>query len=180
MLEFCTKSNFALLHFKIMLLSTSLVQPSKWGILSGWPIDPDNWVHPEDITTASELIPSYRVVRREIHDSEYNLIRYGKKTFRAKPVLWQETRKPPFDVGEFVQVSGLFGIENPILGTVREVIWNPRRRFFEFLLQTVAGHHTTKLFREQDLLRVTRLNAHLVEKRPLITPENLGAKLVGA
>jgi hypothetical protein len=94
-------------------------------------------------------------------------------------VLWLEIRRPPFEVGDFVQVSGLFGIEDPILGTINEVIWNPRRRFFEFQLHTVAGRHATKLFREQDLLRVTRLNAHLVEKRPLTTPENLNAKLVG-
>ena len=173
------QANIAYLEFKIMILSSTLIQPPKWGVLSRWPVDPDDWVHPEDVATASELIPSYRVVRREIHDNEYNLIRYGKRSFRAKPVLWLEIRRPPFEVGDFVQVSGLFGIEDPILGTINEVIWNPRRRFFEFQLHTVAGRHATKLFREQDLLRVTRLNAHLVEKRPLTTPENLNAKLVG-
>ncbi|MBX3416259.1 MAG: hypothetical protein KF851_01550 [Pirellulaceae bacterium] len=162
-----------------MISKGSLIEPPRWGIINRWPNEPDDWIHPDDIETARELLPSIRVFRREVHSSDYLRLHYGRKSFRAKPTLWLEVGRPPFDVGDYLRVSGLFGIEYPLLGTVSEVIWNPRRSHFEFQLRTSAGGKLTKLYRAQELERVTKLDNRLTQLRPFGQSQNLPQKLIG-
>ncbi len=158
---------------------SAILEPPRWGVINRWPDDPNDWIHPEDVEVAKELLPSIRVFRREVHDADYLRLHYGQVSFRAKPVLWFEVCRPPFEIGDFLRVSGLFGIEYPLLGTVCEVIWNPLRNYFEFQLRTSAGKQLTKLYRERELERVTKLDVGMFRPAVMGRPANLMQKLVG-
>lgn len=66
----------------------------------------DDWIHPDDRSLVSKLIPSERLVRRESFDGTYYTYRYGNQSFRLKPVLWLPVRDEGLEIGDAVETIG--------------------------------------------------------------------------
>lgn len=95
-----------------------------YGYFSRWPEDGDGWVHPEDIELARRLLPSFRIWRREGTEGPYRVHRYGAERLRLRPALWIEAPYEGFDVGDPVAVRSQLKHHDPLLGFVREVLWD--------------------------------------------------------
>ena len=95
-----------------------------YGIYPWWPENGTGWIHPEDLETASSLIPGERIFRRDGRHGRYILLRYGDHRFRVLPTLWQPVAAEGFDVGDEVEVRSLLGKNDPGLAVIREMLWD--------------------------------------------------------
>lgn len=78
-----------------------------YGIIIRWPEDGQDFIHPSDLQVALKCIPSERLLRRESFDGEYYRYRYGKATFRLRPIMWRTIAHEGIDVGDEVEIIGL-------------------------------------------------------------------------
>ncbi len=104
----------------------------KYGYYPWWPEDGDDWVHPEDVAAAREIIPSPRVFRRDGERGEYVVLHYGDLHLRVKRTLWQEVEPEGFEVGDWVEVLSRGQHNTPRTGVIREMHWDPRSRSMRF------------------------------------------------
>jgi hypothetical protein len=96
----------------------------KYGHYPWWPVDGDDWVHPEDVALARSMIPSERVFRRDGGQGDYLLMHYGEVTLRVRRTLWQEVEPEGFEIGDWVEVRTR-GLQNePRTGTIAEMLWD--------------------------------------------------------
>lgn len=135
-------------------------RPKKWGVFLTWPEPGRDWVHPEDLWLAEQLIPSQRVFSRVDQDADFNLVAYGRHQIRMRPVLWLETSEPDYELGETVAIRSDGGRLDAQIASIREVLWNSRRREIEFELFR-AGRRIPGRFRARDLQGVAALGGHL-------------------
>lgn len=84
-----------------------------FGIIPRWPIDGDDFIHPDDREIATGCFPSERVLRRESFDGTYYHYSYGKFRFRLKPVMWLKVDHEGIDIGDQVETIGL-GLEREL------------------------------------------------------------------
>lgn len=96
----------------------------KYGCFPWWPVDGDDWIHPDDVAQARAMIPSERVFRRDGSEAEYLLLHYGDVTLRVRRTLWQEVEPEGFEIGDWVEVRTR-GMQNePRIGTIVEMLWD--------------------------------------------------------
>jgi len=100
----------------------------RFGYYPWWPEDGDEWLHPEDVELARDLIPSMRVFRRQGEQEPYVLLTYGDLKLRVKRTLWQEISSEGFEIGDWVEVLSRCGQNEPRTGTIREMVWDERAR----------------------------------------------------
>jgi hypothetical protein len=113
--------------FAVELITMDLpdLKPAaRYGYYPWWPQDGDDWLHPEDVALARELLPGPRVFRREGEHGVFSVLRYGGVRLRVKPALWQEVAWEGFDVGDWVEVLSR-GLQNtPRTGVIGEMQWD--------------------------------------------------------
>jgi hypothetical protein len=81
-----------------------------YGIIARWPIDGDDFIHPDDHDIATSCFPSERVLRRDSFDGTYYHYSYGKVRFRLTPVMWLKVDYEGIDIGDQVETVGI-GLE---------------------------------------------------------------------
>ena len=52
----------------------------KYGYYPWWPEDGNDWVHPEDVELARQMIPSPRVFRRDGEQGPFVILHYGDRS----------------------------------------------------------------------------------------------------
>ncbi len=105
-----------------------LKRPPVQVVLSRWPCDGDEWIHPDDRHLANRLLPSDRVFRCEDVEGPYNVLTYGDRILRIEPVLWLEVPDEGLRVGDQVEVLSRMGRNWPRIGFIREVLWQDSQR----------------------------------------------------
>ena len=132
-----------------------------WGAYLRWPANDTAWIHSEDLDTATELLPSNRVLKREKWDGEFYWLSYGDKKLRVRPSLW--TRVPDIDleVGEQVELLHRQGENDPGIFHIHEIMFCEVRNVLEFYLRR------DELVLERAFLRI--------DLQPLIVKHDLRA-----
>ena len=95
----------------------------KYGCYPWWPEDGDDWLHPEDVATAREMIPSPRVFRRDGEHGPFVVLYYGDVRLRVRRTLWQVVAWEGFEVGDWVEVLSRGMRNTPRNGVIREMHW---------------------------------------------------------
>lgn len=104
----------------------------QYGVYPWWPEDGDDWLHPEDVIAARQMIPSWRVFRRDGRKNSYSILHYGAVRLRARPTLWIKMHAEGYDLGNWVEVKSR-GIRNtPRTGIIREMRYNPWSKRIEY------------------------------------------------
>ena len=124
----------------------------KYGFYPWWPEDGDDWLHPEDVELARDLIPG-REWRRDGERGPYVVLHYGELRLRVKRTLWQEVPPEGFEIGDWVEVLTR-GMKNlPRTGVIREMHWEPRMRSLRY--QIAEGDvPVPNFYATEDLRRV--------------------------
>lgn len=109
----------------------------KYGYFPWWPEDGDDWLHPEDVAQARDMIPGARVFRREGDSGPFGVLHYGEVRLRARPTLWQEVAWEGFDMGDWVEVLSR-GMQNtPRTAVICEMEWDPRERALRYQVREI-------------------------------------------
>jgi len=106
----------------------------KYGCFPWWPEDGNDWVHPEDVSTARSMIPSGRVFRRDGQTGDYLLMHYGDITLRVRRTMWLEVEHEGFDLGDWVEVLSRGMRNEPRTGVIREMIWDETARAIHYFI----------------------------------------------
>ncbi len=141
-------------------IESTLVSRPKFGVYPGWPLDGDDWIHPNDIELAVKLIPGRRIFLRIDLDDVYWLIGYGDHSLRVKPTMWLEVPDPHFEVGDQVEVKSNMGKRRARIATVNNVFWNQPKQRAEFQLR-MFGKPVPKIYFVDDLHPTVRLGDSL-------------------
>lgn len=157
----------------MVLISSFDTQPglkllTKCGVFLWGSDQLDKWVHPEDLELASQLIPGYRVFRREpsrAHEERaegYAEIFYGPQSLRIRPIVWLEIHSEGFTIGDRVEVLSDQGKRRPGLATIQEMRWNRHAKKIEY---TLIGNELTfrRLYASEELRHATKLNRFLTK-----------------
>lgn len=94
------------------------------GVYLTWPQDGVEWIHPDDIQLAEELIPSGRVFRRVSFDGIYYRLEYGNKVLRVKPTMWSKVHDQGFWIGDQVEIKGDFLTNEPSIAVITEASYD--------------------------------------------------------
>jgi hypothetical protein len=121
-----------------------------YGIFARWPKDGTDWIHPEDVTTMTGMIPSERIFFREWHGDEYATLSYGKARIRIRPAMWETVAAPEYHVGDEVEICSAMMQNEPGLAVVLEVEWDRYLKCARYTLQQ-HGLRLTKSFTAADL-----------------------------
>jgi hypothetical protein len=110
----------------------ALKSDPKYGYFPWWPKDGNDWVHPDDVAMARQMIPSGRIWRRDGTRGEYLLMHYGPTTLRVRRTMWQEVAHEGFDIGDWVEVLSRGMRNTPRTGTIRERLWYDAERAIRY------------------------------------------------
>ncbi|MGI9430447.1 MAG: DUF6960 family protein [Bythopirellula sp.] len=100
----------------------------RYGYYPWWPEDGNEWLHPEDIEQARQMIPSLRIFRRDGQRGPFVVLHYGQVKLRVKRTLWQEVDAVAFEIDNWVEVLSRCQQNQPRTGTIREIVWDQRAR----------------------------------------------------
>ena len=81
-------------------------QLPEYGCFLRWPQDGQSFIHPDDVSIALQVVPSNRVLRREVFDGTYYHYSYGKLRFRLRPCMWLKLENEGIDIGDQVETVG--------------------------------------------------------------------------
>ena len=133
-----------------------------------WGTDQLNkWVHPEDLELAAQIIPGYRIFRREPcrdqddRDNGFARISYGSQSLRILPIVWLAVAAEGFTVGDRVEVLSEQGKRQPGLATIQEMLWN---RYTQSIEYTLRGNELIfrRIYACEELRHAAELNASRV------------------
>lgn len=146
-----------------LLENVPLKIPPKYGVFRWWPND-QNWVHPDDLATARELIPSERIFRREDYDREYFLFTYGQQYLRARPVIWLEVKTEGYELGDQIEITSRVGKGHPMMATITGIHWDKQRGR---ILYTIFGNETRlpRAFSSEEFQLAHQIGTHLDERK---------------
>jgi hypothetical protein len=120
----------------------------KYGFYPWWPEDGDDWLHPEDVEAAHDMIPSPRVWRRDGQHGPFVVLHYGGQRLRVKRTLWQEVPPEGFEIGDVVEVLSRGGKNTPRTGVIREMHWEPRSHSLRYQIvegeQLIPNHYAAE------------------------------------
>jgi len=142
---------------------------TKYGVFHWWVERMPAWIHPDDIQTASEVVPSDRVFRREqcenYADRElgYSDFFYGESRIRALPGLWLEVETDGYEVGDLVEIKSQYGKLRPQIASIIDIVWNRNSRMIEYRLET-NGHPIGYSFSSEDIQPAFRLGEYLTPR----------------
>lgn len=81
-----------------------------YGCFARWPENGQSFIHPDDVSVVTRLIPSPRVLKRLSFDGVYYHYSYGSLRFRLRPAMWRSVESEGIDLGDQVETKGL-GLE---------------------------------------------------------------------
>ena len=131
----------------------ALKNEPRHGYYPWWPEDGNDWLYPDDIELARQLIPSMRVFRREGEQAPYVVLHYGELRLRVLRTLWQEVSSDGFELGDWVEVLTRGGQNAPRTATIREMVWDERARALSYQLLD-NGQPIAKFYTAEDLRHV--------------------------
>ena len=134
--------------------------PDRFGVFPRWPQDGTNWIHPEDVSVATGLIPSRRIFQRHRLDDEYSRMTYGELVIRVRPVLWLEVATDGYLVGDSVEIRSRMGARKPDIATIVDMFWNRQKGAVEYRL-SVRDKTQTESYYLGDFQPVFRLGEPL-------------------
>lgn len=136
------------------------MQPNpRYGYFPWWPQDGDDWIHPEDIEVARRVLPSWRIWRREVTRSRYDLLTYGNLHIRILPALWVEVIGEGIEVGDWVEVKSRLQQNTYRVAKVREVLWDEHASAVRYQVD-VTQLQLPNSFARQDLRRLSTPPIH--------------------
>ncbi len=89
-----------------------------YGCFPRWPENGQSFIHPQDVSTATQLIPSERVFKRFAFDDVYYHFAYGRHRFRLRPAMWLSVTYEGIDIGDQVETTGLAMNQEQFIATV--------------------------------------------------------------
>jgi hypothetical protein len=117
----------------------------KYGYFPWWPEDGDDWVHPDDVAMARDMIPSGRIFRRDGSEGDYVVLHYGDVRLRVRRTLWQEVEPEGLELGEWVEVLTRGMRNDPRTGSIREMLWDGHEQQIRYQLiengQLIEQHY---------------------------------------
>jgi hypothetical protein len=78
-----------------------------YGCFLRWPTDGQGFIHPDDVSVVTRLIPSPRVFKRISFDGTYYHFVYGSKQFRLRPAMWLAVKTEGIEIGDRVETVGV-------------------------------------------------------------------------
>lgn len=125
----------------------------KYGYYPWWPENGDDWVHPEDVDLARQIIPSPRVFRRDGQSGDFVVLHYGRTRLRVRRTLWQETPPAQYEIGDLVEVLSRGMRNTPRTAVVEAILWDDDARELRYQVAE-SGQPVPNLFAAEDLRRV--------------------------
>ncbi|TWT64683.1 hypothetical protein [Allorhodopirellula solitaria] len=99
----------------------------QYGLMPRWPENGQGFIHPDDVSIVSRLIPSERVLRRNSFDGRYYHYTYGEFAFRLLPCMWLPITAEGLDIGDEVETLGV-GMERDLFVGVITGMYYVRRK----------------------------------------------------
>lgn len=140
-----------------------LKRPDEYGVYLWWPHKGTQWIHPHDVPKAEEFVPGSRVLRRSDLDRTYSLLAYGDLTFRVRPAMWQPVDYEGYDIGDLIEVKSNFGIREPFIAEIEEMLWNLNTKRIEYMVRR-GGRNTLRSYLSEEI--------QFAERIELLTPED--------
>ena len=131
----------------------------KYGYYPWWPEDGNDWLHPEDVELARQLIPSLRVFRREGEQGPFVVLRYGDVRLRVQRTLWQEVQPEGIEMGDWVEVLSRGYRNTPRTGVIREIVWDDALRGLRYQISE-NGTPIARFYSAEDLRHVEPTDMH--------------------
>lgn len=113
----------------------ALKEEPRYGYYPWWPEDGNDWLHPEDVELARQLIPSQRVFRRDGTSGQFLILHYGELKLRVLRTLWKEVDCEGFEIDDWVEVLSRGHRNTPRTATIREMHWDNKQRALTYLVQ---------------------------------------------
>ena len=132
----------------------------KYGYYPWWPENGNDWLHPEDVELARQMIPSSRVFRRDGEQGPFVVLHYGDFRLRVKRTLWQEVDSDGFEIGDWVEVLSRGQRNTPRTGVIREMHFSSVERCLTYRI-TEADQPIPNDYTADDLRHVEPTNVKL-------------------
>lgn len=111
-----------------------LKRPPKHGVYLWWPKEGVDWIHPDDLELAEQMIPGPRVFKRVETDEKFSNLLYGESVIRVLPTLWLEIEVDGYEIGDVVEVKSRMGKDRPLIATITDIFWDHHQRSIEYYL----------------------------------------------
>ena len=143
----------------------------KHGVFIRWPeAGLEDFVHPEDVELATQVMPGSRIFEMDTCPLEadvlagYRLLSYGDLSIRIKPAMWLRVKDIGYRVGDRVEVLSKNGTQQPVIGNLAEVSYNPIARQTEYRIE-VNGMVLRKKFHQEDFRPCRKLGVPLGKRQ---------------
>lgn len=130
-----------------------LKQDPKYGYFPRWPEDGNEWLHPDDVQLARQMIPSFRIFKREGQKKdgepkEFVELHYGKQVIRARRRLWIDVRFEGLNIGDWVEVKAQIFKLTPRTGWIRDMLFEPDEQRIQYFITESDGPIPTTYYAE--------------------------------
>lgn len=125
-----------------------------YGCFLRWPENGQGFIHPDDVATVTQLIPSTRVMKRVSFDGTYYHYRYGRLQFRLRPAMWSTVRTDGMEIGDQVETTGLGLERDRFVATVWGMYYVPRKGCILYRLRR-GGQVVPRLYTADQLKCLT-------------------------
>ena len=140
------------------------------GVFFRWPEQPaEDWIHPDDMELAARMLPGGRIFQlaecedAQDHKAGYSVISYGDIAIRVLPAMWLLVDDAGYKVGDRVEVLAKNGTQQPFIGTLAEITYNPISRRTEYRIE-IRSMVLKKKYFEEDFQPCRRLEVPLSKR----------------
>ncbi len=140
------------------------------GVFFRWPEQPaEDWIHPDDMELAAGMLPGGRIFQlqqcedKQDRQAGYSVISYGDLAIRVLPAMWLPVDDAGYKVGDRVEVLAKNGAQQPFIGTLAEITYNPVTRRIEYRIEFRSMVLKKKYF-EEDFRPCCRLEEPLSKR----------------
>jgi hypothetical protein len=117
-----------------------------WGLYPWFAEDGADLIHPDDREAFRALGPYGRVFQKVGDDDGYMRLRYGERTYRVRPSLFQSVTVPAFDFGQKVRLNR----RPDEVGAVQDIMWHHKENRPMYFLNVNGKRVSTRRW-EEDL-----------------------------
>ncbi len=109
-----------------------------WGAYLVWPLEGNEWIHPEDRELAERLLPSQRVFTRTLWDGQFYHLNYGTQRIRVQPSMWLKVPDVDLCIDQQVELLHREGQNDPGIFRIAEIFYAPERNIVEYCLHGIS------------------------------------------
>jgi len=123
-----------------------------------FPRSPDNgtsWIHPDDRSIVTSLIPSERIYRRDRFDGTFYHFRYGDIRFRLRPCMWLPLAAEGVDVGDLVEIIGTGMDRERFVGNVVDALYSTKEERCVYRIVRPGAMESERLYGRDDFQNLT-------------------------